>query len=78
MKIYQATIVTNNSCYIETLLVIAKDKTQAHKQLCKHEEREVKYTRKLKEIEINMTKPNVIEYVGFGNNESKNHRYDVD
>jgi len=47
-------------------LIIAKDEENAHKQLCKQQKREVKYTQKLKELNIDMTKPNVIEYVGWG------------
>lgn len=69
-KLYQATIECSNSCYIETLLIVAKSKDEAHKQLCEHEKRTVRYKRELKELDIDMTKPNVIPYVGFGENES--------
>ena len=69
-KLYQATVVASNSCYIETLLIIAKNKKEANEILCKHEKREVEYKEELKELKIDMTKPNVIPYVGWGENES--------
>jgi len=70
MKLYQATIECSNSCYIETLLIIAENEENADKQLCEHKKRKVKYKRKLKELEIDFSKPNVIPSVGFGENES--------
>lgn len=73
MKVFQATIVSGNSCYVETVLVIAEDKEKAHDQLCEHEKRKVKYTRRLEEINIDMTKPNVIEYVGWGESDDDRH-----
>lgn len=69
MKIYQATVVASNSCYIETLLVIANDEKEANDILCTHEKRKVQYKRELKEIVFDMTKPNVIPYVGWGSND---------
>ena len=73
MKIFQATIVSGNSCYVETVLVIAEDKEKAHDKLCEHEKRKVQYTRRLEEIKIDMTKPNVIGFVGWGSSDSDNH-----
>ena len=70
MKIYQATIVANNSVYVETLLIVAENEELAHKQLCDKQKRQVKYTQKLKELDINMKKPNVIEYVGWGHRDT--------
>ena len=68
-KLFQATVVAGNSCYIETLLIVAKDKDQAHKLLCKHEKREVECKQPLKELNLDMTKPGVIPYVGWGEND---------
>lgn len=70
MKIYQCTIVSQNSCYLHTLLVIAQDEASAHKQLCEHQKMTVEYTRPLKEIKIDLTTPKVIDYVGWGHNDS--------
>ncbi len=72
MEIFQATIECSNSCYIETYLIVAKDKTEADKLLCMHEKRKVKYTRELQTIKIDLTKPNVIPSIGFGYNSSDN------
>jgi len=70
MKLFQATLETvPNNCYIETVLVVAENKKDAHKQLVeKNGQWGVKYTQPLKEIKIDMTKPNVVE-VGFGHGE---------
>jgi len=73
MKLFQATIISANSCYVHTLLVVAEDEKKAHDQLCEQQKREVKYTHKLKELNIDMTKPNVIEYVGWGCSDDDNH-----
>jgi len=71
MKLYQATIVSKNSCYVHTLLVVAENEELAHDLLCENQgSKFVKYTKKLKELDIDMTKPQVIEYVGFGCSES--------
>ena len=71
MKLYQATIVSKNSCYVHTLLVVAENEEMAHDQLCENQgSKHIKYTKKLKELDIDMTKPQVIEYVGFGCSES--------
>jgi len=70
MKLFQATIIANNSCYLETVLVVAENEEDADKLLCAQQKRKVKYTKKLKELDIDMTKPQVIEYVGWGHTES--------
>ena len=72
MKIYQATIESNNSCYLHTLLIVAENEEMAHKQLCEQQKRQVKYTKKLKELYIDFKKPTVIEYVGWGYSDSDN------
>jgi hypothetical protein len=71
MKLFQATLETvPNNCYMETVLVIAENKDDAHKQLVeKNGQWGVAYTKQLKEIEIDMTKPNVIK-VDWGHGES--------
>jgi len=67
MKLYQATIIASNSCYVHTLLIVAENEEMAHKQLCENQDNKfIKYTKKLKQLDIDMTKPQVIEYVGFG------------
>ena len=71
MKLFQATIVSKNSCYVHTLLVVAENEEKAHDLLCENQgNRFIQYTKKLKQLDIDMTKPQVIEYVGFGENES--------
>lgn len=70
MKIFTATIVSNNGCYLHTLLVVAEDKKKAHDQLCEQQKRKVKYTEQLKEVDIDLNKPTVIEYVGWGHTSS--------
>lgn len=69
LKIYTATIVANNSCYLETVLVVAESKEKAHDQLCEKKRREVKYTQSLKELDIDFKTPTVIEYAGWGNSD---------
>jgi hypothetical protein len=73
MKVFQATIESNNSCYVETVLVVAENEKQADVILCKHEKRKVKYTQKLMKVKISLTKPHVIPMVGWGENESNNN-----
>ena len=75
MKLFQATIISGNSCYLETVLVVAEDKEKAHSLLCENKKRKVKYTQKLKELEIDFTKPAVIEYVGWGHSDN-DYSYD--
>lgn len=70
MKLFKATIVSDNSCYVHTLLIIAENEQKAHEQLCEQQKRKVQYKSKLTELNIDMSKPSVIEYVGFGENES--------
>lgn len=72
MKMFTATIVSNNSCYLHTLLVVAEDKEKAHDQLCEQQKRKVQYTQPLKELDIDWNKPTVIEYVGWGHSDSDN------
>ncbi len=76
MKLFQATIEGNNSCYVHTLLIVSENEDLAHKQLCKQQKREVKYTQKLKELDIDMKKSTVIEYVGWGENETRYYGHD--
>lgn len=73
MKIFKATIVSNNSCYLHTVLVIAEDEEKANKLLCEQQKRKVEYTQPLKELNIDMKKPNVIEYVGWGYSDDDNN-----
>lgn len=70
MKIFQATIECNNTCYVETVLVVAENETQADSLLCKHEKRRVTYKNKLEEIELDLKTPHVIPMVGFGENDN--------
>ena len=73
MKLYQATLETvPNNCYVETVLIIADNKKEAHQLLIKKNGQwGVKYTQELKELKIDMSKKQVIE-VGFGHSESDN------
>lgn len=73
MKVFQATIVSGNSCYVHTVLVIAENEERADKLLCEQQKRKVQYTHKLKELNIDMTKEGVIEYVGWGEADNDNH-----
>jgi len=70
MKLFQATLETvPNNCYVETVLVVAETKDDAHKQLIeKNGQWGVTYTIPLMEIKIDMTKPNVLR-VGWGHGE---------
>lgn len=70
MKLFQATIIASNSCYLETVLVVAEDKEKAHSLLCEKEKRKVKYTQKLKELDIDFTKPTVVGFVGWGHSDN--------
>jgi hypothetical protein len=72
MKLFKATIKASNSCYLHTVLVVAEDKEKAHSQLCEQQKRKVKYTQPLKELYVDMNKPGVIEYVGWGSSDSDN------
>lgn len=72
MKVYTATIVSGNSCYLHTLIVVAKNEKEAHDQLCGQQKRKVKYTKPLKELKIDLTTPNVIEYIGWGCSDNNN------
>ena len=71
MKLFKATIVANNSCYLHTLLIVAENEATAHEMLCENQDNKfIKYTQKLVELDIDMTKPQVLEYVGWGHSES--------
>ena len=72
MKLFQCTIVSQNSCYVQTLLVVAEDKIEADKLIKENQKtfHNLKYTQPLKEITINMDIPNVINYVGWGHNDN--------
>lgn len=61
MKVFQATIVSGNSCYVHTVLVVAENEEKANELLCEQQKRKVQYTHKLKELNIDMTKEGVIE-----------------
>lgn len=71
MKLYKATLETvPNNCYVETVIVVANNKKEAHQLLVKKNGQwGVKYTEELKELKIDMSKKQVIE-VGFGHGES--------
>jgi len=71
MKLFKATIVSGNSCYIETVLIVAENEKLAHELLTEKKKRKIEYKSSgLKELNVDFTKPNVVEMVGFGENES--------
>ena len=70
MKLFKCTIECDNTCYVETFLIIAIDKKRANLLLTKHEKREITYTQPLQEIEINLNKEKVIPMIGFGESNS--------
>lgn len=75
MKLFKATIESINSCYVKTLLVTAASKHDAHNLIV--ESKKGKYTQnprvvyksELKEININLEMPGILE-VGFSSNDS--------
>ena len=70
MKLFKATIVSGNSCYIETVLIVAENELLAHELLTEKKKRKIEYkSGGLKELNVDFTKPNVVEMVGFGENE---------
>ena len=77
MKLYKATLETvPNNCYVETVIITADTEEEAHQLLVKKNGQwGVKYTQKMKEIKIDMSKKQVIE-VGFGHGESDCGWYD--
>lgn len=77
MKIFQATVISKNPCYLHTVLVIEKNKNLAHIALCKQLGRVVTYTQELKELNIDLNTPSVIEQVGWGRSDS-NYRLSDD
>jgi hypothetical protein len=72
MKLFKCTVETYpNDCYVETLLIVAKDKKDAEEQI-KDSRRdeynknpEIKYTEPLEKIKINLNRRGIIE-VGWG------------
>jgi hypothetical protein len=70
MKLYNATLETvPNNCYVETVIIIADNEEEAHQLLVKKNGQwGVKYTQKMEELKIDMSKKQVIE-VGFGHGE---------
>jgi hypothetical protein len=70
MKLFKCTIVADNSCYVETKIVTAKDEKSADKEICKKAKRKVKYTQPLQEVKIDLLKSKVYDYIGWGRNES--------
>lgn len=71
MDLYQATLETvPNNCYVETVIIVAESKEDAHEQLVKKNGQwGVRYTRKLEKLSIDTTKRQVIR-VGWGHGES--------
>jgi hypothetical protein len=76
LNIFKATIVAFNPCYIETVLVIDDSEEKAHKLLCTTKKRKVQYKKELELLSIDLTTPNVIEMVGWGENDSSGGDYD--
>lgn len=71
LKAFKCTIEAGNPCYVETLLVIGKDKENAHKQVMENKgSNNVVYKHKLEEIEIDLTTPKVFNYFGWGHNDN--------
>jgi hypothetical protein len=75
LKLFKCTIVcTGNSCYVETLLVVAENKEDAHQQIVDSKKDKynknpnIKYTQKLQEFNLDLSKKKVVE-VGFAHNE---------
>jgi diphthamide synthase subunit DPH2 len=88
MKLFKCTVeVYPNNCYVETLLIVADNKQDAHEQIVNSRREqdkgsgrinptyEIKYTEDLKEIKIDLTKKGIME-VGFG--EADDDREDDD
>jgi len=71
MKLFKATLETvPNDCYVETVIIIADSKNEAHELLVKRNgEWGVTYTEELKELKIDLGKKQVIS-VGRGHGES--------
>ena len=83
MKLFKCTIEANNSCYVETLLIVADNEKDAENQI-KDSRRnqdkgsgrinptyEIKFTQPLKELKIDLNKKGIIE-VGFGCSDDDN------
>lgn len=75
MKVFKTTIEASNSCYVQTLLVIAETKEDAHNLIKDslrdkyNENPRVPYKTQLTEIDIDLSKPGIMQ-VGFGSNNS--------
>ena len=84
MKLFKCTVETYpNSCYVETLLIVADNEKDAENQI-KDSRRdqdkgsgrinptyEIKFTQPLKELKIDLNKKGIIE-VGFGCSDDDN------
>jgi hypothetical protein len=74
MKIFKCTIESNNSCYVETLLVVAEAVEQADSLVKENQKNKwVKYTQPLTEIKIDLSKPQVVNYFGWGSSDNDNN-----
>ena len=71
MKLFKATLETvPNNCYIETVIIIAESKKEAHELLVKKNGQwGVTYKEKLEELKIDLSKEQVIR-VGWGHGEN--------
>lgn len=77
MKIYKCTVEARNSCYLETLLVVAENIKKADILVKENQENKyVVYKQKLAEINVDFTKPQVVNYFGWGDNSDRG--YDSD
>jgi len=80
MKLFKCTIEASNSCYIQTFLVVAKTKEDAHAQIVKSradkydEKPRIVYKQRLEELDIDFSKEAMLQ-VGFGSNDS-DHGWD--
>ena len=83
MKLFKCTVEANNSCYVETLLIVADNEKDAENQI-KNSRRdkdkgsgrinptyEIKYTQPLTELKIDLNKKSILE-VGFGCSDDDN------
>ena len=84
MKLFKCTVETYpNNCYVETLLIVAKDEKDAEEQIIakrRYQDRNsgridpkyyIKYTSPMKEIKIDLSKKGILE-VGFGHGDNDN------
>jgi hypothetical protein len=75
LKLFKCTVeCKNNGCYVETLLIVAENESDAHNQLVESrrdkytEKPHIKYTCKLERVSIDLTKKGITK-VGFGESE---------